>query len=383
MILFAYATLHFANHALGNISVEAMDRMLAVQKLVWQSAPGALILYAALFTHMVLGFWALYERRQFRWTRIEATQLALGLAIPFLLTDHFVATRLSLSLYGTEKAYPQELYSFWVGWPPGGLRQVVLLLVVWTHGCIGMKFWLSLKPSYARFQHVLFAFAVLLPALALLGDWQGGRAIQASAADAAWRARELTPEHVGTPAQNASLLDTRNALWAALVAVLAGAVAARGVRRWRERRVGTIRLTYPDRAIRAPRGLTVLEASLRHDIPHAHVCGGRGRCSTCRIRVMGAARRAADCERRRAGGARPHRGGARRAACLPATARPRHRLRAAPAGQRVRLRPAARRRFPPWATSARSSSCSSTCAGRAGSPRTACPTTRCSSSTSS
>jgi adenylate cyclase len=26
---------------------------------------------------------------------------------------------------------------------------------------------------------------------------------------------------------------------------------------------------------------------LRHDIPHAHVCGGRGRCSTCRIRILG------------------------------------------------------------------------------------------------
>jgi adenylate cyclase len=33
--------------------------------------------------------------------------------------------------------------------------------------------------------------------------------------------------------------------------------------------------------------LSVLEASLLNDIPHAHVCGGRGRCSTCRIRILG------------------------------------------------------------------------------------------------
>ena len=58
-------------------------------------------------------------------------------------------------------------------------------------------------------------------------------------------------------------------------------------RRWRERRVGSIKLTYPDRTIRVPRGLSVLEASLLNNIPHAHVCGGRGRCSTCRIRVLG------------------------------------------------------------------------------------------------
>jgi adenylate cyclase len=36
-----------------------------------------------------------------------------------------------------------------------------------------------------------------------------------------------------------------------------------------------------------PRGLSVLEASLRNNVPHASVCGGRARCSTCRIRVIG------------------------------------------------------------------------------------------------
>jgi adenylate cyclase len=34
-----------------------------------------------------------------------------------------------------------------------------------------------------------------------------------------------------------------------------------------------------------PTGLTVLEMSRAAGIPHAAVCGGRGRCSTCRIRV--------------------------------------------------------------------------------------------------
>ena len=39
--------------------------------------------------------------------------------------------------------------------------------------------------------------------------------------------------------------------------------------------------------MRVPRGMSVLEASLRYEIPHASVCGGRARCSTCRIRVKG------------------------------------------------------------------------------------------------
>ncbi len=78
LVLFTYVTLHFANHALGNISIEAMENGLKIQKSIWQSFPGAIVLYSALTVHMVLGFWALYERRHFRWTRIEAAQLALG-----------------------------------------------------------------------------------------------------------------------------------------------------------------------------------------------------------------------------------------------------------------------------------------------------------------
>ena len=287
VVLFAYVALHCINHALGNISIEAMEKGLALQKLIWQSAPGAILLYGALTIHLSLGFWALYERRQFRWTRMEATQLALGLSIPFLLTTHVVGTRVSLSLFGTEKGYAQELFSFWAGPPPDGALQAVLLLVVWIHGCVGIHFWLKLKPGYARVKNLLLSFAVLLPTLALLGYWQGGRQVLRLAGSPSWRAENLTPDHVGTPAQNALLLHVRNETLVAFAALLAAAILARGLRRLREHWVGSILLTYPDRAIRVRRGLSVLEASLINGIPHAHVCGGRGRCSTCRIRILG------------------------------------------------------------------------------------------------
>src|SRR5438876_1725440 len=49
-----------------------------------------------------------------------------------------------------------------------------------------------------------------------------------------------------------------------------------------------VNLSYGNgRTVRVPKGLSVLEASLRNDVPHASVCGGRARCSTCRIRVIG------------------------------------------------------------------------------------------------
>jgi adenylate cyclase len=47
-----------------------------------------------------------------------------------------------------------------------------------------------------------------------------------------------------------------------------------------------VKLSYPGgRMVTFPPGMTVLEASRCAGIPHASVCGGRGRCSTCRIRV--------------------------------------------------------------------------------------------------
>jgi adenylate cyclase len=62
---------------------------------------------------------------------------------------------------------------------------------------------------------------------------------------------------------------------------------ARGVRSLRERRSGLVAISFPDRQVRVPKGVSVLEACLRYSIPHASVCGGRARCSTCRIRVLG------------------------------------------------------------------------------------------------
>ena len=75
--------------------------------------------------------------------------------------------------------------------------------------------------------------------------------------------------------------------WGGYAGALALVLMARGARVLVERRGGTVRIVYPDgRAVRIPKGLSVLDASRRAGIPHASVCGGRARCSTCRVRVL-------------------------------------------------------------------------------------------------
>jgi class 3 adenylate cyclase len=76
----------------------------------------------------------------------------------------------------------------------------------------------------------------------------------------------------------------------ALRAGAARAALARWGRNWFARlsRQPSVALRYPDRTVQVPRGWSVLEASRSHGIAHVSICGGRARCSTCRVRVAGA-----------------------------------------------------------------------------------------------
>src|SRR4051795_12983630 len=82
LILFAYLVSHFLNHALGNISLEALAGGVYLHTAFWQFLPVTILFYAACVVHTALGIWALYERRQFRGKAMEPLQLALGLSIP-------------------------------------------------------------------------------------------------------------------------------------------------------------------------------------------------------------------------------------------------------------------------------------------------------------
>lgn len=286
LILFGYVLTHLSNHALGNISLDAMEDGLSLASALWLNPLGLTLLYGALLVHLLLGLQALYAARFFHWRPSEALQLVSGLLIPPLLISHIVGTRISFATEGLDKGYAQELYALWVASPPLGLMQVAVLVVAWIHGCTGLYFWLRLKPAFARAAPWLLALAVLVPVLALLGFAQGGRMILALAQDPAWRAEALKPVHVGLPDQVARLAGIRDRMLLTYAALLGAVIAARGARTFAEVKRGTIRLSYPDgRVVRVPRGTSVLEASRRNRIPHASVCGGRGRCSTCRIRV--------------------------------------------------------------------------------------------------
>ena len=250
----------------------------------WRNPLVAVILYTAVTVHLSLGLWALYQRRQFRYTVAEISQLLLGLSIPLLIMVHFIGVRLTSTLFGREPHYSNLFIAYWINRPYMEWVQFTLLLVAWTHACIGIYFWLRLKPFFKWAAPFLLAVAVLLPPLAMLGLHHGAREVLRLRAQPEWRAANLFPPI--TPDQRVVLDGIEFYFPFAYLGAIGLVFIARGVRSLNERRGGMITLSYPDRRVRVPKGLSVLEASLRHKIPHASVCGGRARCSTCRIRVV-------------------------------------------------------------------------------------------------
>jgi adenylate cyclase len=287
--MFLYVTTHFVNHSLGLVSLELMDRALQRIYKVWASDLGTLALYGAFSVHYCLALWALWLRRSLRMPLAEALQLVLGFCIPFILTAHVLHTRVADTFFGADFGYYSSLlYNYYVIDPWAGVLQLIVLVIAWGHAVIGLRFWLRLKRWYERWQPLLFAFALLMPTLAILGYAEAGREVLAMAGNPAWVAELRAAHPNAAPADlafiGALIVWVRFGFLGALVAVLAARIL-----RWHwQRRRGVVRLTYPSgRAVEIVLGISVLEASRLNGIPHASVCGGRGRCSTCRIRVAG------------------------------------------------------------------------------------------------
>jgi adenylate cyclase len=287
LVLLTYLATHFINHALGLISLDAMEAGRIWFLALWRNPLATAALYGALITHLSLAFYSLYWRRHLRMPLWEALQLVLGLMIPLFLAAHIAGTRLAHELVGVKDSYSLIVLSLWNVTPINGIRQAILVIVAWLHGCIGFHFWLRLRPWYPRVAPIFLAFAVLLPVLALLGFAEAGREISdLMARQPEWFERTLAAANVPRGSQRELLTLLQQRAVQSFVAILGLMLLARAIRYAVQRR-HRIRITYPGGVeVAVPRGLTILEASRLSGIPHTSVCGGRGRCSTCRVRIV-------------------------------------------------------------------------------------------------
>ncbi|MGB0632310.1 MAG: adenylate/guanylate cyclase domain-containing protein [Alphaproteobacteria bacterium] len=287
LILFVFVTGHLLNHILGIHSLAAMEAGREWFLAVWRNPLGSAAFVGSLLAHLLLAAWALYARRSLKMSVGEAFQLVLGFSIPLFLALHFVGTRGSHQLFGTNDTYAYILIVQWKFSANGVALQTAGLFAAWIHGCIGLYFWLRLKPWFAGVKPVLFAIAVVLPVGAWLGYYIGGKEALALYEDREWR--RVTFDAINPPNSDAvgQIYDIAFFMRVFVGGLIGVALAGRAVRYLLERRRGTYRIQYPgDKTVRNVTGTTILEASRLHGIPHASVCGGRGRCSTCRVRVL-------------------------------------------------------------------------------------------------
>jgi adenylate cyclase len=286
LVLFGYLLTHLLNHTLGLVSLRALDTGREAFLLLWRNPPMTVLLYGAIALHIGLALRALYRRRRLKMPAWEAAQMVLGLAIPPLLLLHVLSTRFAHEILGVDDSYITVILAIFVFNPVAGVKQVTVLLIAWLHACIGLHFWLRIRPWYAAVQPYAFAAALLLPAVSLAGFLAAGREVARLAADPDWLAATLTRVRAVDPAGLAQIKDLEAKALIAMAAALGLVLLARVVRGWRDRRRGIFQVTYPDgRRVPVIAGATLLEASRGAGIPHASVCGGRGRCSTCRVRV--------------------------------------------------------------------------------------------------
>jgi adenylate cyclase len=287
LILFAYVASHFLNHVLGLVSLEALAQGRHLFLLLWRNPVGTALLYGAILVHFLLALWALYQRRSFRrLAPADWAQILLGFALPPLIFIHLIGTRGAASWFGTTDIYEYVLLVIWVFSPAEGLLQAAALLTAWVHGCIGLRGWLRLKPWYGRAQPYLYAAALLIPVLALLGFAAAGREVATLYRQPGWYAEAAQAIHFPSAAEAAGLYAARRLFLLLYAATILATLAARQLRGYLRGRNAVV-VGYPDgRKVELQRGGTILDASRQAGIPHASVCGGRGRCSTCRVRIL-------------------------------------------------------------------------------------------------
>ncbi len=283
-ILFLYVLGHYLNHALGIVSVEVSVAAQAIFTAPWKTLPGLILLVGSGLTHMSLAMVALARRRTLRMSAMEAAQYLAGLAIPVIMAEHVGIGLLSGMVHDTSINFFGMHLIHWVIFPSKAYTTMGAILVVWTHACIGIHFNLKLKPWYPRYANLLLVAAVLVPVLSIAGHVAGGMASAAAIPDAD-DARRILANGGITAEVWVWIVSRGHGLSGGVAAIVAAVLVYRAVRRWAARGGPMLRLAG-GRVLPVDAGATVLEVLRDHGVPHASVCGGRGRCTTCRVKVV-------------------------------------------------------------------------------------------------
>ena len=180
-------------------------------------------------SHLMLGLLALYKRNTLRMTATDTVQLVLGLLIFPLLIGHIVGNVIIPLMTDARQTYFSILTLFWVLDPASGLQQVIVTMIAWIHGCMGLVIWMRIQNWWPRVAGFIYPLVIAVPLLALLGMVEAGKEVIELNKNP-----EITQKALKILAPSEETLQTllamvRTGLWA-YFAVLAGVLVARYIR---------------------------------------------------------------------------------------------------------------------------------------------------------
>jgi len=287
IVLALYVAQHLLNHGFGIVSIDAAEAYRKTVGAAFQSLPGLLLLYGSILLHVAIALRSLYRRSSLRMPRWQALQMLFGLSILPLLIGHAVANRGFALLGDVDPNYYYVVTSISLK-PEFLVKLLFLIAVIWIHLLIGLHFWLRLRERYRRYLAYSYALAILVPTLAYIGIYRMLR--EASPwLDDNNRLDQIYAANIAMDQHDVDLLRGLEAQgWIFMAVLLVLVLLARQLRLWRQARRGRYRITLAEHGeINSLQGLSLLEALREARIPHASVCGGRARCTTCRVRVHG------------------------------------------------------------------------------------------------
>ena len=296
IILFIYAFTHLLNHSVNIISIGAANYINENYfDLIWKNIFSSTLLYGSLIIHILLGFWAVGTRKSFKMTLKEWAQIIFPILALLLLLQHIGAILVATKFFGVDINYTL-LLSLMISEPTevtaGTILFSLMTIFIWFHGVIGINTVLRFNmESYDRYASWFYFFYYSIPVLGVFGFWA---ALKEQSFIAYAKALEGEENFIFAVIMDAIPQEAFPTLMAieplvmnnyplivlALIIVTIGNVV-------RTRFFGRVKIHYSNnKIVSVPKGTSILDASRIAGIPHQSVCGGKARCTTCRIRIL-------------------------------------------------------------------------------------------------
>ena len=295
VVLFVYAITHLLNHSLNVFSLEAASYAKEHYfRPIWKSQVGTIALYGSFIVHVPLGLMSIISRKSFKISTREWLQIIFIILALFVFVQHVASMYLLTRTFESQLPY-EVLYSFVLFDPNeivvSTIFYTLMTVFIWVHGSIGIHSALTFRmKSYSKNFRKFLIIYLGVPILGLFGFWAGLKEQSLAMFFNIQAGNEnflMSVVSKAVPMEAFPSLEMVEALTLKYYPVFVLALVALGLFNvLRTKYFGQIQITYPNNmAIKVPKGTSVLEASRSAKLPHKSVCGGRGRCTTCRIKV--------------------------------------------------------------------------------------------------